>query len=64
MAEVEKVLEKKLCIIASVDKCNLALCYYECGTMDAVIILSRLQEVYHAKGKKVVYVFSGPSESF
>ena len=34
------------------------------GTIDAVFILGRMQEEYHAKGKTVVYVFCGPSESF
>ena len=29
----------------------------ERGTIDAVLILRRLQEEYHAKGKKVVFVF-------
>ena len=36
----------------------------ERGTIDAVLILRRLQEEYHAKGKKVVYLFCGPVESF
>ena len=34
-----------------VDKCNLALCLR--GTIDAVFILRRMQEEYHAKGKKL-----------
>ena len=42
-------------------KCQLALCLT--GTIDAVFILRRLQEEYHAKGKKL-YVFCGPRESF
>ena len=29
----------------------------ERGTIDAVFILRRMQGEYHAKGKKVVYVF-------
>ena len=33
------------------------------GTIDAVFILRRMQEKYHAKGGKVVYMFSGPRES-
>ena len=32
-------------------------------TIDAVFILGRLQEDYHAKGKSI-YVFCGPRESF
>ena len=36
----------------------------EKGTIDAVFILGRMQEEYHADGKKVVYVFCGPRESF
>ena len=56
-------------------KCNLDLCLR--GTIDAVLILRRMQEEHHAKGKlyivediyiyskrKVVYVFCGPRESF
>ena len=34
------------------------------GTVDAIFILRRLQEEYHAKGKKVVYVFCWHRESF
>ena len=37
----------------------------EGGTTDvAVFILRKLQEEYHAKGKKVVCVFCGPCEGF
>ena len=35
----------------------------ETGTIDARFILSRMQEEYHAKGKKLC-VFCGPRESF
>ena len=33
-------------------------------TIDAVFIMRRMQEEYHAKGKKVVYVLCGPREGF
>ena len=33
-------------------------------TIVAVFILRGMQEEYHAKWKKVVYVFCGPRESF
>ena len=35
----------------------------ELGTIDAVFILSKLQEEYHAKGRKL-YMSCGPRESF
>ena len=35
----------------------------ERGTIDAVFILRRMQEEYHAKGKKLC-VFCGPREIF
>ena len=34
------------------------------GTINAVFIFRRMQEEYHAKVKKVVYVFCGPKENF
>ena len=36
----------------------------ERGTIDAVFILKRMQEEYHAKARKVVCVFCGPREGF
>ena len=36
----------------------------ERGTIDAVFMLRRLQKEYCTRGKKVVYVFCGPRESF
>ena len=35
----------------------------ERGSIDAVFILRRMQEEYHAKGKKL-YMFCGPRENF
>ena len=36
----------------------------EKGTIDVMFILRRVQEEYHAKGKKVIYVFCGSGEGF
>ena len=33
-------------------------------TIDAVFILRRMQEMYHAKGKQVLYVLCGSRESY
>ena len=54
---VERVLEKRLHIIVYVDKMQFGF-ISERGTVDAVFILRRIQEEYHAKGK-AVYVFFG-----
>ena len=59
MKVVERVFEKRLHIIFTVDDMQYGF-MPERGTIDAVFILRRLQEEYHAKGKKVVYVFCGP----
>ena len=58
MKVVERVFEKRLCRIVSVDKMQFGF-MSERGTIDAVIILRRMQE-YNAKG---VCVFCGPRES-
>ena len=47
---VEKVLEKWLCRIVSVDGMGFVP---EKGTIVAVFILRRMQEEYHARGKKL-----------
>ena len=63
MKVVERVFEKRLCrLYCLLMKRNLALCLR--GTIYAAYILRRMQEEYHVKGKKVVYVFCGPRESF
>ena len=49
--KVEKiVLEKRLCRIVTVDEIQYGY-MPERGTLDAVFILRRLQEEYHAKGE-------------
>ena len=62
MKVVEMVLEKRLCGIVTVDEMQLGF-MLERGTIDAVFMLRRLQEVYHAK-VKTLYVFCGTRESF
>ena len=61
MKVVERALEKRLCIIVTVDEMQLSF-MPERGRTNAVFILRMLQEEYHAKGKS--YVFCGPRESF
>ena len=43
-------------------KCNLALCPR--GTIDAVLFLRRMQEEYHAKGKKLYMCFVDLEKAF
>ena len=63
MKVVERVLEKRPHRIVTVDE--MQFCFMpERETVDAVFILRRMQEAYHAKGIKVVYVFCGPREIF
>ena len=50
MKAVERVLEKRLGRIVSVDELKFGF-MPESGIIDAVFILRRLQEEYHAKGK-------------
>ena len=52
MKVVEKMLERRLHIIVTVDEMQFCL-MPERGTIDAVFILRRLQEEYHANGKKL-----------
>ena len=58
MNVVERVLEKRLCRIVYVAEMQFGF-MPERGTIDAVFILRRMQVEYHARGKKVVYVFCG-----
>ena len=51
MKVVERVFEKMLCRIMSVDEMQFDF-MPERGTIDVVFILCRMQEVYHAEGKK------------
>ena len=56
MKVVERVLEKRLCIILC---CKMKFGIMpERRTTDAVFILRRMQEEYHAKGKKLT-VYQG-----
>ena len=48
MKVVERMLEERLCIIVSVDEMQFGF-MPERGTIDAVFILRRMQEEYHAK---------------
>ena len=59
----ERVLDKRLHRIVSIDGMQFGF-MPERGTIDAVFILRRLHEEYHAKGKKIVYVLCGPREIF
>ena len=49
---VERVLEKRLCSIVTFDEMKYGF-MPERGTINAVFILRRMQEEYHAKGKKL-----------
>ena len=59
MKVVERVLEKRIHGIMTVDEMQFGF-IAERGTIDAVFILRRLQEEYHAE----VHVVCGPRESF
>ena len=50
MKVMERVLEKRRCGIVTVNERQFVF-LPESGTLDAMFILGRLQEVYHAKGK-------------
>ena len=52
MKVVEMVLEKRLRRIVTVDEMQFGF-MPERGTIDALFILRRLKEEYHAKGKKM-----------
>ena len=56
MKVVERVLEKRPSRIASVDEMQFGS-MSERRTIDAVFILRRMQEEYHAKGKKLYMCF-------
>ena len=63
MKVVERVLEKRLCTIVTVDEMQFDF-MPERGTIDAVFILRRLQEEYHAKGKKLNMCFVDLENAF
>ena len=56
MKVMERVLEKRLCRIVNVGEMQIGS-MLETQTIDAVFILRRLQEEYHAKGKKLYMCF-------
>ena len=63
MKVVERVLEKRLRRIVSVDE--MRFCFMsERGTIDALFILRWMQEKYHAKGKKMYMCFVGVEKAF
>ena len=51
------MLEKTLCRIVTVNEMQFGF-MPERGTIDAVFILRRMQEAYHAKGKKLCVLWS------
>ena len=55
MKVVERVLEVRLCRIVNVDEMQFGF-MPERVTIDTVLILRRLQEEYHAKGKSCICV--------
>ena len=57
MKVVERVFEKRLCIIVSVEEMQFGF-MPERGTIDAVFIFRRMQEEYHAKGKKLCVLWT------
>ena len=54
---VERVLEKRLHRIVSVDEMQFGS-MSERGTVDAVFILRRVQEEYHARGKVICVLWT------
>ena len=52
MKVVERVLEEILCGIVTVNEMQFGF-MPESGSINAVFILRRMQEEYHAKGKKL-----------
>ena len=55
MKVVESILDKRLCGIVTVDEMQLGIMPLR-GKINAVFILRRLQEKYHAKGNICVCV--------
>ena len=63
MKVVERVLENRFCRIVFVDEMQFGF-MPERGTINAVFILRRLQEEYHAKEKKLYMCFVGLEKAF
>ena len=57
MKVMKMVLDKRLCRILSVDEMQIVF-MPERRTIDAVFFLRRMQEEYHAKGKKLYMCFA------
>ena len=63
MKVVERVLEKRIRRIVSVNEMNFGF-MPERGSIDAVFILRRMQEKYHAKVKKLYMCFVDLEKAF
>ena len=63
MVVVERVLEKRLCRIVTVDEMQFYFIPRR-GIVDAVFVLRRLQEEYHAKGKKLYICFVDTEKAY
>ena len=63
MKVMERVLEKRLCRIVSVDETQFGF-MPERGIIDAVFILRRMQEEYHAKGKQLYMCYVDLEKAF
>ena len=63
MKVVERLMEKNPCGIVSVDEMQFGF-MPERGTIDAVFILRRMQEEYHAKRKKLCMCFVDLEKAF
>ena len=63
MEVVKRVLEKRLCIIVTVNEMQFGH-MSDRGTIDAVFILKTMQEEYHVKGKKLYMCFVDLEKAF
>ena len=63
MKVVESVLEKRLCRMVFVDEMQFGL-MSERVTIDAIFMLRRMQDEYHAKGKKLRLGFVDLEKAF
>ena len=57
------MLEKRFCRTVTVSEMQFSF-MLERGTIDAVLILRRLKEEYHAKGKKLYMCFIDLDKAF
>ena len=63
MEVVERLFEKRFSRIVSADEMQLSL-MPEKGIIDAVFIMKRMQEEYHAKGNKLYICFVDLEKAF